>query len=403
MTIRLTPAKVKQWRNGADGFWQWVEDVKPRIPSSRGGFEIFRSTEGQKRAVTEALTRNEDGSWMFGTIVLCWPRRHSKTIMNALLVLWRFTCWQTQNIKVLANSERQVTSTAFKTAKGIIRNTPALLEIIGKQNIRRYRITHPGLQSEIEAIAQNESAAYGEKISIAWITELHASKDDAVLQVLASSVGDSADGWVLIDSTTDAVGGPLHHLEQLAESGEDPTVYFSRIEYRDLAEAVEKAPTWFKPGWLESRAKQMLPAVFGSQHLNQRSAAVNSLFREEDIKGCLDGYRVPVTRASLAAMMAERKHVTGGGLDRALSFSLHGDKTIWTSICKAAGDDDGEAEYWVLNQVDIPFSQGRGIKKAIAKDHEAYRLENVCIEQYQSQDILAWTQDAKIPCELVHG
>lgn len=400
--MKITKATIRKWRDGAPGFFQWVEDVKPMIPSARGGFEVFQPAPFQREAVTRALERKEDGSWRYGTVALCWPRRHSKTVVNALLVLWRFFNWPTQTIKVLANSERQVTSTAFKTAKSIVTNTPGLLAQIGADNVLAYAIRYPALQSEIQAIAFNESSAYGEKISVAWTTELHAAADDSVLQVLASSVGDSVDGLVLIDSTTDGMGGPIHKLEQLAESGEDPTVFVSRIEYRDLAEAMEKSPPWIRRDWLVSRSKQMFPAVFASQHLNQRGSAVNSLFRPEHVKAAQENYRVPVDPKALPELFHGRKFITGGGLDRAYGFSLHGDATIWTAVAKVAGDDE-EAHYWVLNQKSIPFSSGRGIKKAIADDHERYRLSNVVIEAYNSQDVATWAQDAKVPAEIVHA
>ena len=76
-----------------------------------------------------------------------------KPLCPPLIVLWRFFNWPTQNIKVLANSERQVVSTAFKTVKSIILNTPALRAAIGDpKNITSRRIVFPDLQSEIEAI-----------------------------------------------------------------------------------------------------------------------------------------------------------------------------------------------------------------------------------------------------------
>ena len=400
--MRVTPARMKRWRNGANGFLEWVADVKPMIPSARGGFEVFHPTPMQEQAIRAALKRNADGKWTYTTIVLCWPRRHSKTIVNALLVLWRFTCWQTQTIKVLANAERQVLSTAFKLLGSITLNTPTLLEWIGKDNVTRYTIRYPDLQNEIQAIASNESAAYGEKVSIGWTTELHAAPDDSVLQVLASSVGDSEDGWILIDSTTDGMGGPIHKLEQLAETGDDPTVFVSRIEYANLDEALEQSPPWIRRDWLHSRSKQMLPAQFASQHLNQRGSAVNSLFKPEHIEAFKENYRCPVDPKTITDLFHAQKHVIGGGLDRAYGFSLHGDQTIWTAVAKVAGEDD-EAHYSVLNQQAISFSSGRGIKKAIAEDHERYRLENACIEAYNSQDIAAWCQDAKIPTEIIHA
>jgi hypothetical protein len=396
MSVRL---KVQEWRNGADGFFLWIEDVQPRIPSARGGFEIFRPEPFQEREIRRALSVQNP----FGTIVFCWPRRHSKTLVSALIVLWRFFNWPTQNIKVLANSERQVVSTAFKTVKSIILNTPALRAAIGDpKNITSRRIVFPDLQSEIEAITPNDAAAYGEKVSLAWTTELHAAQDDSTLQILASSVGDSADGLVLIDSTTDGVGGPLHRLEQLSQSGEDPTLFFSRIEYADLDEALRSSPPWIRREWLRSRGKQLLPAIFASQHLNRRSASINALFPPDRIEASREPYPAGIALKDFKEMIGGRKAVVGGGLDRAYGFSLHGDQTVWTAVAKVAGDQE-EPEYYILNQKVIGFSSGRGIKKAILADHDRYGLENCNIESFNSQDIAAWAQERKIPVETIHA
>ena len=128
---------------------------------------------------------------------------------------------------------------------------------------------------------------------------LHAAQDDSTLQILASSVGDSADGLVLIDSTTDGVGGPLHRLEQLSQSGEDPTIFFSRIEYADLDEALRSSPPWIRREWLRSRGKQLLPAIFASQHLNRRSASINALFPPDRIEASREPYPAGIASEGL--------------------------------------------------------------------------------------------------------
>ncbi|MBZ0256616.1 hypothetical protein K8I31_11170, partial [bacterium] len=88
MSIKITAEKLKQWRRGADGFLQWVNDMRPRIPSSRGGFEVFNPVDFQREIIHQALAELEPGKWRYQTIAISLPRRHSKTLMMALLVLW---------------------------------------------------------------------------------------------------------------------------------------------------------------------------------------------------------------------------------------------------------------------------------------------------------------------------
>lgn len=399
--MKLTKEKVKAWRNGAAGFLQWLDDVKPRVPSRKGGFVVFEPEPYQVEAVRGAL-QMDNGLFRYQTLLLSMPRRHGKTILAALLVLWRFTTRQTENIVVMANTERQTLSVGFKLLKSITTNTPALLAMVGPKNLGASQITYPALQSLIQAVPASEAGLYGQKLTAGWVSELHAAASDAALQILASSLGDSENSWLLVDTTCGPIGGPDHRLEQLAESGEDPTIFCFTRSYADLEDALQNSPSWLSRSWLKSRKAQLLPAVFASQHLNHRSQAQNSLFKAEDLEACRDSYVAPVERGSLGGLFNGRKCVCGGGLDRALSFSLHGDATIWTTCAKVAGED-GEAEYWVLNQRQIPFSQGRAIKKAIVADHEAYSLHNTVFEQYQSVDLVAWAQDSATPCERVHA
>ncbi|NCC58139.1 MAG: hypothetical protein EOM17_10985, partial [Synergistales bacterium] len=103
MSKGFTSKDVLAWRQGAEGFLKWVEDVKPRIPSKKGGFEVFKPTGFQVEAVRDALAQDASGKWLHQTIAFSFPRRHSKTTLNALLVVWRFTLFgPNENIKVMA-------------------------------------------------------------------------------------------------------------------------------------------------------------------------------------------------------------------------------------------------------------------------------------------------------------
>lgn len=402
--MKVTPEKVRAWRDGAEGFLLWVKDVEPRIQSRKGGFEVFKPDAFQVEAIREALARDESGNWRFQTIAFSFPRRHSKTTINALLVTWRFTLWGPgENIKVMANSERQTLSVGFSMVKKIILNTPFLLSQVGRENLRAYDILLPKLQNVIQAVSCNVSSLYGEKITCGWVSEIHAAASDEAMQILASSLGDTEGSWLLIDSTVDAVGGPLHRLEQLQETEEDPTVFVRRLEYRDLAEALEKSPPWIDRAWLRSRQKQLLPAIFATQHLNQRSAAANNLFVLDDIKAAQEVVPCPMASEDLERIAAGRKYATGGGLDRAYFGSLHGDATIWTSVAKVADADGGEPHYWILNQKNILGSLASGIKREIAGDVGRYGLGNVVIEAYNAQDVATWAMEQKIPCEIIHA
>jgi hypothetical protein len=401
--MRFTPAQVKAWRGGADGFLQWLADIGPRVPSARNRYEVFRPEPFQVEAIRDALALKADGTYQYITIALSFPRRHSKTTLMALLCLWRLCNFANENIVAIANTERQSTAVGFGLCKKIVLNTPALYGMFGKENVQAFNLRLPKLQSAMRTMSCNVAGLYGEKITVGWCSEIHAAATDEAMQVLASSLGDSINSWLLLDSTVDQVGGPLHRLEQLQESGEDPTVYVRRIEYRDIEEALEKSPPWISRDWLKSRQKQLLPLTFATQHLNQRGAAQNNLFALADIQAAQSRLPMPFTKDDLLTVAAGRTYLTGGGLDRAYFGSLHGDATIWTSVAKIADGDGGEPHYYVLHQKSILGSLAHGIKKAIVADVDAYGLKNIILESYNAQDIATWAAEVAIPAEIVHA
>lgn len=406
--MQLTPQKIKSWlKPNGEGFLQWLDDIKPKIPSAKGGFEQFKLEDFQEEFIRQALATREDGVFRYQTIVISLPRRHSKTTLMALLVLWRFTTRTTENIVVLSNSQRQNLGTAFKTLRGIVLNTQTLYVLIGKPNIKKEYFAFPVLQNHISAETANPTTLYGQKVTCGWISELHAAQSDEGAQVIASSIGDSINSWLIVDSTVDPVGGPLHRLEQLANpesQDHDPTIFYYNRSYNNLEEALEKSPSWINRDWLRSRQKQLLPAVFGSQHLNQRSQAANNLFSREQIQACIDpSLPHPIEPASIPEITQGRNYLCGGGLDRAYGFSVNADQTVWTSIMMVANPDTGEPDYYILNQQSIMGGLGRSIKKQIKQDVDNYALKNITLESYNAQDIHQWALDQQYPAEVVYA
>lgn len=116
----MAATRVASWRGGSAGFFKFLEDVKPLVPSAKGGYEPYIPGSLERAELARAL----DGD--FRTIVLCWPRRHGKTLASALIIVWRFLTRKTQTVATIANSEKQTVDTAFKLIKTIIEQTPWL-------------------------------------------------------------------------------------------------------------------------------------------------------------------------------------------------------------------------------------------------------------------------------------
>jgi len=386
-------SKVASWRHGSAGFFQWLDDVKPLVQSSKGGFEIYEPGPLEKLEIIRAI----DGDYR--TVVFCWPRRHGKTLVAALIIVWRFLTRKTQTIGIIANSEKQIVDTAFKTVASILRKTEYTASLIKSGSIvisDGGKIEYPALDNIIRGYSNNPAALYGKKLTIAQVSELHAAANDQSFQVVASSTIDTDDGLVLVDSTVGPRSSPLFMLYSIAESGDDDTLFFSHIQYRDLQDAMDKAPHWIKPAALKSRAAQMLPQEFAQQHLNQWTSGQSSLFPPEVLDQCRDKYRFDIK-----SITGNAAYITGAGLDRAYGFSVHGDNTVTTCVLKTlVGEDD---HYYVLASDKISFSSAAGIRKAFTKYKKDFDLSRAAIESYNSQDIAAWCGDQTFEHEIVHA
>lgn len=393
-------AKLSEWRDGADGFLLWLKDVKPKVLNSRNQWQVFTPEPFQLEGIRGALARHPNGTWKNQVIAFSYPRRHSKTVLCALLALWRFTLWPNENIVVLANSENQARNTGFGLCRKIVLNTPFLAQQVGRDNVFTNEIRYPALQSSIRLVATNVAALFGEKVSVGWVSEVHAAQNIEGLQVISSSLGDTEGAWLLIDSTVDAEGGPLHSYEKAQADPDIDNVFVHRIEYASLDEALEKSPSWINRKWLQLQHKQLPEMMFGTQHLNRRCDAQGSLFSVADVERCMERLPHPMSMDDLRKLADGRTFATGGGFDRAFLNSKHGDRDIWTAIAKVAREGGEEPEYYVLHQEQVS-NHDKYIKKCIAEDYERYSLQNVALESYNMQDVFTWTVDKSITSELI--
>lgn len=390
--LKETQSKIESWRHGSAGFLKWLEDVQPRIPSEKGRLQVF---EIPNQKVKDEIVKALDGD--YSTICFCWPRRHGKTIMSALIIVWRFTCRTHQQIAMVSNSERQTTDTAFKLVRTILQNTPYFQPMIKSEQIKIQadRIHYDVASNIIQGFPSSPAALFGKKLSVCQVSELHAARNDHIYQALASSIIDSDDGLVLVDSTVGPRSSPLYHLYQLFENDLDPALYFSHLYYNDITDAVNTGPHWISEKKLLSRAAQMLPAEFAQQHLNLWTAASNTLFPPEILEKCTHEYPLDVQAITNGA-----NYKTGSGLDRAYGFSKHGDNTVTTCIVKTI---EGEDEHiYVLASDKIDFSSANGIKTKLTEYQKLHGMSKCVLEHYNAQDVSAWCSEQTFDSEVVY-
>ena len=377
--------RVARWRSGSEGFFNFLDDVKPVVRASGGGFTPFKPGPREQAEIVRAL----DGD--FSTLVFCWPRRHGKTATSIMVILWRFLTRRTENIAIVANSERQVVDTAFRMLRDAFEHTPFLKRLVdgGSIEIGADAIRFPATTSVIQAFSANPSALWGKKLTCAQISELHAAKSDDVLTALTGSLIDSAGSMLLIDSTVGPLSSPLFGLYQAHESGEDPSLFFSHVHYADLEDACANGPPWIDPARLHAASRRMLPRTFGTYHLNRWQDGASLLLEAATLAACtsqtyLHGSPDPKALAGGASF------IVSGGLDRAYGGSRHGDATVTTCVVKTVLDD--EEHYFVLDSEVILFSRLGGIKSKLRGYHRDFGMSRLGVETYNAQDVFDWAQ-----------
>ncbi|WP_202090489.1 terminase large subunit domain-containing protein [Sphingomonas aliaeris] len=357
--------------------------MEPRVRSSTGGFIPYRAGPREAAEIAKALDGQD-----ISVAVFCWPRRHGKSVTSAMIIVWRFLTRRTEMTAVVANSEKQVVDTAFRSIREAFEQTPFLKNLTksGTVNVLADRIELPSTGSTIQAFSANPAALWGKKLSCAQVSELHAApRGDEVFAALAGSLLDTAGSLMLIDSTVSAKSSKLYELYQAATHQTDPdhSISFSHIEYSNLDDACRNAPPWINETKLRSLARQMLPHEFALYHLNRWGDAASTLFPADMLAACTHEY--PLDLPSLAAGSA---YVVGAGLDRAFGGSRHGDRTVTACVVKIVVDDD--EHLYVLDANSVFMSRLSVIKARFEGYHCNQDMTRATLESYGAQDVADW-------------
>ena len=68
---------IERWNmEGAQGFFNWLSDIQPRIINSNNRYEIFCPESWQGKTI-KAMLKVDGSKWIHSLIVLIWPRRHA--------------------------------------------------------------------------------------------------------------------------------------------------------------------------------------------------------------------------------------------------------------------------------------------------------------------------------------
>jgi len=390
--------KLKTWQGGYSGFTQWLSDIKPRILTRSNRYEVFKPIPKQRKIIKNILQTDRQQRFTNTISLNIEPRRHGKSTIFALIVLWLFTSRQNFSIQLTAATEDACRRVQFNILKKIINNTSKLSVLIPEANQFQYYISFPELGNVIQYSASNLAQAFGDKLNLIWLSDYHAVVDLAPFNALQASLIDSENSLLFVDSNIDTTDGPAHSLEKEAKT--DDSIYCNLTSYKDFDDFEKRAPVWIDRAKAKRLEKTTLPTDFKRDILGQRSDALNALFSAEIIKQCRSKYKIPVE--SISDLVQGRAYKVGAGLDRAknLIAGPRGDSTIWSVVLKVASET-GEPEYFILNQHKFLINSDKAIKKVILEDHKKYNLNACIFENYETGSLFNYMLEMQIPCELM--
>jgi hypothetical protein len=255
-----TPADIRRYRNGGDGFVAWAEE-NVRIPiyapgstvpdwipikdlpntkhkdTGRSPAEFWQNMAKVARA---SLVLGDDGLFIFRLIVFCWMRGEAKSLLTCLIQMWKFYCFPKQLIVLGANSKDQVKFVHFDIIKDIIINSPKLLTITGRKNIQEKEIRLKNKVGAVMSTIRSISSFSGIVSNITGYTfsEIFDLKNPKFFYQLDGSIRNIPNALGIIDSTVSTKQHILYRLFRIWEKKKDPTLFFSyryslRADYRD--------------------------------------------------------------------------------------------------------------------------------------------------------------------------
>ena len=290
--------KKTDYKNGGDGFVQWVDDnvwlpvyppgqrssrwtpasKLPKVTEKSTGRSYHSFWEEQKDVMREAL-RMEKGRFVYRLIILCWMRGEGKTFLNCLFQMWRFFNWPKQVIILCANSKEQTDFISFSTIKDIIVNSPNLRRLVGARNVQAKRIRLKDHRGNVTSVILSVSSFSGifSNITNYSFTEIHEMKNPEFFQQVHGSIRNIPNAMGFIDSTVSPKDHILYRQYEAYINGKDPTIFFS---YRSSRTAD------FRDYWhplndqvqLESYRTTFLPSAFDRYFKNLWTVGADKVF-----------------------------------------------------------------------------------------------------------------------------
>jgi hypothetical protein len=233
-------AVTNPYRNGAEGFFSWVEDncrlpIYPPdsdIPQWKYVHEFdegYRKMWEQQKAEIAPGLEMKKGRFIYNLIILCWMRGEGKSLVLCLIEMWKWFCWPKQNIVLGANSKEQTKFVHYDIMRDIILNSPSLLAKVGMKNIQEKEIRIKNAAGNIVSTIRAVSSFSGIVSNANGFTfsEMFDMKNPKFFTQLYGSIRNVPNALGGIDSTVSDLQHILYQLYQNTREGKSKLVFFS--------------------------------------------------------------------------------------------------------------------------------------------------------------------------------
>jgi len=322
-------------------------------------------------------------------VILSVPKQNGKSLCEAVAAAHRLCCYPRQQVRYLANSQRQAETVGFGYLRTMLEETPLLRKLYSPLFSKR-SVYIDATRSMCVAYPNRADTVAGDPIDFLVVEELGLVRDETAYHTCASQVT----AWNAQEFIASTVGPKTNvlwgHIEKARHSSNGTALHYYENE--------NPSPR-ITAGFLAERKRAMPPALFEMYHLNRPgSGTATSLFTEQQAKD----WWTPDEFASLddfAGWSDTRIIQVAGALDRA---TIRGEDDTVGAIMGVA-ELDGAWHYWLLDLHRFTLATEGAIKSWVQSATERWRPRQFVFEQYQCADLHEWAIANGIPSRLEHA
>jgi hypothetical protein len=252
-------------------------------------------TDLHRRVVTDILTTmDEQGDPLYTMALLCWARKMSKTVLAALMWIWRVCCQPNELVLLAGPTKDAVEGLAFKTVVNVFDRNKGLSDAAKVTHVKG-TVTIKATRSEIRAVSSSFGGQAGADWSVCHVDELSYFVDPKMMEfynIVTTPSLSRISPLTCITSYAPIKGRSLA-LEKLFAKAQNPNCpkrfYASIIQGED--QIIATTP-WITKEKLAQAKETVAPHIYRRLYLNKPTADVDEedhyFFSRQQINDIID-------------------------------------------------------------------------------------------------------------------